>query len=225
MSKHVLLALTSHDRLGRTGRTTGFYVPEAAHPCVTFARFGYEIDFVSPKGGLPPMEGDDRSDPVVAAFLDDPVLSDKLARTPVAVSLDAKDYDALLFVGGHGAMWDFPHDTDLLRLAAGVYENGGVIGAVCHGPAALVNLHLSDGKLLAQGRTVAGFSDEEEAKVGLADTVPFLLESKLREVGAEYTSGPPFTPHTAVDGRLVTGQNPQSAARVGELMVTALGGH
>ncbi|GIG66466.1 type 1 glutamine amidotransferase domain-containing protein [Phytomonospora endophytica] len=227
MSKHVLLALTSHGELGDTGEPTGYYVSEAAHPAAAFAKFGYELDFVSPKGGRPPADGVDEAakDPVARAFLDDPVLSEKVADTFTPDRLKAGDFDAILFVGGHGAMWDFPGDEALLSLAAGIYERGGVVGAVCHGPAALVNLRLSDGSFLVKGRRATGFTNEEEEAVGLTATVPFLLESRLRERGADYVAAEKWAPHAIADGRLVTGQNPASATRVGELMVTALGGH
>lgn len=225
MSKHVLLALTSHGELGDTGRATGYFVPEAAHPVAAFAKFGYEIDFVSPKGGNPPADGLDEDDTVARAFLDDPVLSKKVAATYRPAELKAADFDAILFVGGHGAMWDFPHDDDLLSLASGIYERGGVVGAVCHGPAALVNLRLRDGSFLIQGKRTTGFTNEEEEAVGLTKVVPFLLESKLRSRGADYVGGEKWAPHAVTDGRLVTGQNPASATRVGELMITELGGH
>ncbi|MEV0650868.1 type 1 glutamine amidotransferase domain-containing protein [Phytomonospora sp. NPDC050363] len=227
MSKHVLLALSSHAELGDTGRKTGYYVPEAAHPAAAFAKFGYILDFTSPQGGQPPADGLDGSedDPVVKAFLDDPVLSRKVAETTRPGGFKPADFDALLYVGGHGAMWDFPGDADLLKLAAQIYDNGGVIGAVCHGPAALVNLRLRDGSFLVKGKKVTGFSNEEEEAVGLTDVVPFLLETQLRSRGADYSAGEKWSPHAVADGRLVTGQNPASATRVGELMITALGGH
>ncbi|GLZ79361.1 dihydroxyacetone kinase [Actinorhabdospora filicis] len=225
MTKHVLLALTSHAKLGDTGRPTGYYVGEAAHPAAMFAKFGYEIDFVSVAGGAPPADGAEADDPVVKAFLDEPALRAKLADTPTADTLDAADYDAILYVGGHGAMWDFPHARPLLRLGGEIHQRGGVVGAVCHGPAALTGLRLPNGTLLAKGREVAGFSNEEEEAVGLTGVVPFLLEDRLTEKGARYTKGEPWTVHAVADDRLVTGQNPQSATRVAELMITALGGH
>lgn len=122
----------------------------------------------------------------------------------------------MLFVGGHGTMWDFPDNTTLASIAARVYENGGVVSAVCHGPAGLVNVKLADGTLLVAGKTVAGFSDDEERAVGLADEVPFLLASKLVERGAKHTQADNFQRHVEVDGRLITGQNPASATPLAE---------
>ncbi|MGW4161487.1 type 1 glutamine amidotransferase domain-containing protein [Streptomyces sp. NPDC004788] len=224
MAKKVLFALTSHDRLGDTGRTTGFYVPEVAHPAEVFRKAGYEIAYVSVRGGSAPQDGVNRDDAVVAAFLDDPAVGEALAATPTPQELNAEDYDVVFYAGGHGTMWDFPDSAELAALAAGVYERGGVVAAVCHGPAGLVNLKLSDGSYLVEGKQVSSFTDEEEAAVGLTDVVPFLLQSRLEERGAKFTKAPNFTEHAVADGRLVTGQNPASAARVARLAVAALAG-
>lgn len=119
-------------------------------------------------------------------------------------------------------MWDFPDDPDLARIARSVHERGGVVAAVCHGPAALVNLTLTDGSRLVAGKRVAGFTNSEEASVGLTDEVPFLLADKLTEAGAQHVPAPDFTEHAVVDGRLVTGQNPQSARAVADAVVKLL---
>lgn len=215
MSK-VLFVLSSHSELGHTGRKTGYYIPETAHPYEVFAREGFEVDFVSPQGGEPPQDGIDRADPIQAAFLDDAVITQRLKSTLRPEEVDPGEYDAVLFVGGHGTMWDFPDNTTLASIAARVYENGGVVSAVCHGPAGLVNVKLADGTLLVAGKTVAGFSDDEERAVGLADEVPFLLASKLVERGAKHTQADNFQRHVEVDGRLITGQNPASATPLAE---------
>jgi putative intracellular protease/amidase len=166
MSK-VLIALTSHAELGDTGRRTGFYVPEVAHPYAVFTAAGYEVDYVSVAGGEPPRDGVKPGDEVVAAFLAEQ--GSRLAETPTPDQVKAADYDAVLFAGGHGTMWDFPPSTALAALAAEIYENGGVVAAVCHGPAALVNLTLSDGTHLVSGRRVSAFTNAEEAAVGLTE--------------------------------------------------------
>jgi putative intracellular protease/amidase len=134
-----------------------------------------------------------------------------LKNTPTAADLKAADYDAILYAGGHGTMWDFPGATDLAKLAAEIYEGGGVVAAVCHGPSALVELKLSDGRYLIDGKDVAGFTNEEEAAVGLTDVVPFLLADELTKRGAKHHPGPNFAAKVITDGRLVTGQNPASA--------------
>ncbi len=218
----ILIVLTSHGQLGDTGRTTGYYVPEAAHPWHVFTAAGYEVDLVSPQGGTPPQDGLDTSDPVQRAFLDDAAVSAQLAATPRPEDLDPADYRAIFYAGGHGAMWDFPDNTALAHLARGIYEAGGVVAALCHGPAGLVNVTLSDGEYLVDGRNVAAFTNAEEAAVGLTGIVPFLLETALEDRGAKHTGAGNFALHVVTDGRLVTGQNPASATGTAEAVVAAL---
>ena len=221
MSK-VLFVLSSHSELGTTGRKTGYYVPETAHPYAVLTREGINVDFVSPQGGQPPQDGIDRSDPVQAAFLDDPAITERLSTTLRPQDVNPTDYEAVLFVGGHGAMWDFPDNAQLASIATEVYEQGGVVSAVCHGPAGLVNIKLTDGSYLVAGKTVAAFSDDEESAVGLDAEVPFLLASKLVERGAQHTQADNFHAHVEVDGRLVTGQNPASASPLAEQVVKVI---
>lgn len=221
----IAIVLTSHGELGDTGRTTGFYLPEAAHPYAVFTQAGYAVDFVSPQGGEPPMDGVDRADPVQQAFLESAEAMAKIRATLRPEDVDPADYDVIFYAGGHGTMWDFPDDARLAMIAATIYENGGVVAAVCHGPAGLVNIMLGDGTYLVAGKTVSAFTNEEEAAVGLSEVVPFLLETTLRERGAQITKAPNFAAHTAVDGRLVTGQNPASAAPVAEQVLHVLAQH
>ena len=210
-----LIALTSHSELGRTGRSTGYYVGEAAEPWEVFRAAGYDVDLVSVAGGEPPVDGRDQNDSTQNDFLATAGVTD----TPKAADVDPAGYDVILFAGGHGTMWDFPDDPDLARIARSVYERGGVVAAVCHGPSALVNLTLTDGSRLIAGKRVAGFTNSEEAAVGLTDEVPFLLADKLTEAGAQHVPAPDFTEHVVVDERLVTGQNPQSARAVADAVV------
>ncbi|MCX4092286.1 type 1 glutamine amidotransferase domain-containing protein [Nocardia sp. alder85J] len=223
MTKRVLFALTSHDTLGNTGRKTGFYVPEVAHPAVVFDSAGYEISYVSVAGGPVPQDGVNPDDAVVTAFLADPAAQRALAATATADQLTATDYDIIYFAGGHGTMWDFPESKELAELAAAVYENGGVVAAVCHGPAGLVNIRLGDGSYLVAGKQVSSFTNDEEAAVGLAEVVPFLLQDKLVERGGRHSQAPNFAEHAVADRRLVTGQNPASATLVAELALKELG--
>ncbi|MEU5827244.1 type 1 glutamine amidotransferase domain-containing protein [Micromonospora tulbaghiae] len=210
-----LIALTSHSELGRTGRSTGYYVGEAAEPWEVFRAAGYDVDLASVAGGEPPVDGRDENDTTQNDFLATAGVTD----TPKAADVDPERYDVILFAGGHGTMWDFPHDPGLARIARSVHERGGVVAAVCHGPSALVNLTLTDGSRLIAGKRVAGFTNSEEAAVGLTDEVPFLLADKLTEAGAQHVPAPDFTEHVVVDGRLVTGQNPQSARAVADAVV------
>ncbi|MFI6603106.1 type 1 glutamine amidotransferase domain-containing protein [Nonomuraea sp. NPDC050536] len=218
MTKRILIVLTSHAKLGDTGRRTGFYVSEAAHPWEVFTRAGFEVEFASVAGGAPPQDGADPDDPLQRRFLELP----ELAATPRAAEADPARYDAILFAGGHGTMWDFPDNPRLAALTRAIYQDGGVVSAVCHGPAALVGVTLPDGTPLVAGRRVAAFTDKEEAAVGLTDVVPFLLASRLRELGAEHVPAPDFQAQVVRDGRLVTGQNPASAAGVAEAVVEVL---
>lgn len=219
-SPRALLVLTSHDDLGGL-RKTGYYVGEAADPWRVFADAGYTVDLASVAGGVPPEDGRDEDDPTQRAFLDDPRIAAQLRDTASLAEVDASGYDIVFFVGGHGAMWDFPTSPEVARVGREVYESGGVVAAVCHGPAALLNLTLTSGEPLVAGKRVAGFTNDEEAAVGLTDTVPFLLADALTAKGATHVPGPDFTENVIADGRLVTGQNPQSAAGVARAALTA----
>lgn len=217
--KRVLIVLTNHSELGDTGKSTGFYLSEASHPHHVFREAGLTVDFASPEGGLAPMDAADREDPINAAFLDDADLVERTRNTASPNEVRPADYEAIFFAGGHGTMWDFPDDKGLQELTVAIYEQGGVVAAVCHGPAALVNVKLSNGEYLVNGKRVNSFTDEEEKAVELADVVPFLLESKLRERGGQFSQAENFERHVVVSDRLVTGQNPASATGVAEAVV------
>jgi putative intracellular protease/amidase len=221
----ILIIVTSHAQLGTTGQKTGFWLEELAVPYMHFARAGAVVDIASPKGGQPPVDpksqGADSDD--VKAFLADPEAQKRLAQTLPLATVKA-DYDAYFVAGGHGVVWDLPEDTRLQGLLAAAYDGGKVVSAVCHGPAALVGVRLKSGQPLVAGRTVAGFSDEEEIAVGLAGVVPFLLEKKLKELGGKYERGPMWGRFAVTDGRLVTGQNPASSLAVAEQVLAVLTG-
>ncbi len=218
----VLLVLTSHDRLGDTGKKTGAYLAEVTHPLAALASAGLDVDFASVKGGAVPLDGVDRKDPVNAAFLDDAALSGRLHRSLAPREIDAERYDGIFYAGGHGTMWDFPGEPALAAVAARIYERGGVVGAVCHGPAALVNVKLSSGRPLVEGKDVAAFTNEEESAVGLTSVVPFLLADALVAKGARHRAAPNWQKNVVVSERLVTGQNPASARGVAEEMAKLL---
>lgn len=221
-SRRALLVLTSNDDLGGV-RKTGYYVSEAAEPWKVFVDAGYAVDLASIDGGVPPQDGRDDSDPTQRAFLTDPHIDAQLRDTARLADVDSSEYDVVYFVGGHGTMWDFPTSPAVDRVGREVYENGGVVAAVCHGPSALVNITLSDGQPLVAGKRVAGFTNDEEAAVGLTEIVPFLLADELTARGATHIAAANFTENVVADGRLVTGQNPQSAAGVARAAVVAQG--
>ncbi|MGL5864901.1 MAG: type 1 glutamine amidotransferase domain-containing protein [Dermatophilaceae bacterium] len=220
--RRALIVLTSHDQIGDTGRSTGFYVSEAAHPWQALAAAGIDVDLVSVRGGRPPMDGYDADDAVQREFLADPVIAAQLADTPAPDTIDSSRYDVVVFAGGHGTMWDFRGNADLQRVTREIYENGGVVAAVCHGPAGLVDVTLSDGTALVAGKNVAAFTNDEEDAVGLADVVPFLLADALVARGATHRPAESFAAQVVVDGRLVTGQNPASAPGLAQAVVRLL---
>ncbi len=222
MKMKILFVVASHDKKGDTGKPTGFYLSEVAHPWEVLTNAGYDIDFVSPKGGKAPVDGFDLSDPVNRKFWDDYVYHQKIRETMKPSEVKPEKYDAVFFAGGHGAMWDFPHNTELAEIARKIYEQGGVVAAVCHGPAGLLPVKLSNGHYLIDGKRISGFTNEEEKAVGLEQVVPFLLETALSEKGALFEKISPFQPYAVAHQRVITGQNPQSAQKVGEAILEEL---
>jgi putative intracellular protease/amidase len=210
--------------MGDSGGSTGLWLSEMTHPFDVMQKAGFQVDIASIKGGKVPLDprstGED--DPINNAFLADPSTAATLEQSATLADANPSTYDAIVFAGGHGTVWDFPTAPAVDRVASAIYAQGGIVAAICHGPAALLNIHDADGALLIKGKAVAGFSNAEEHAVGLEAVVPFLLEDRLKEGGALYSEAPLFTPHTVVDGRLITGQNPQSAVGVGEAVIKAL---
>jgi len=208
----VILVLTNHGTIGDTGEPTGFYLPEAAHPWGVFEDAGWSVTLASPAGGPAPI--DPRSlediDTESQAFLEAYAQRGTVPDTEALGDLDWRRYDAVFFAGGHGTMWDFPDHPAVQGAAARIYEQSGVVAAVCHGPAALVNAR-ADGSWLLDGRRATGFTNSEERAVDLADEMPFLLETRMRERGAEFEGAHDFERKVVTDGRVVTGQNPASA--------------
>lgn len=222
--QRVLFVVTNHGQLGDTGRETGYFLREVSYPHKVLKEAGYEIDFVSPSGGVAPMDptSNDLDDEVNKAFVENEQNMQALANTLKPEAINPADYVAIFYAGGHGTMWDLPENELLAEIAVSIYVEGGAIGAVCHGPAGLVNMKLSDGSYLVKGKRVASFTNEEEHAIELENVVPFLLASKLQERGAIQSMGEKFKPHVVVDGRLVTGQNPPSAEGVGKVLVKIL---
>ncbi|VFR19834.1 ThiJ/PfpI family protein [plant metagenome] len=226
MNQRILFVLTSHDRKGPVDAAdaapSGFYLSEVTHPHRVLADAGYAVDFVSPKGGKTHVDGLDLDDPVNAAFWNDATLRGATETTLAPSQVDADAYAAVFYAGGHATMWDFPDSTELAAIAARIYERGGIVAAVCHGPAGLVNLKLSNGRHLVDGKDVSAFTNDEERVVGLYDTVPLLLADALQERGARHVPAPNFQAQVVVSERLVTGQNPASAKGVAEAMLPLL---
>lgn len=187
---------------------------------------GVEVDFVSPLGGYVPL------DPHSMSFLNETDLhyynnrdfvSKALANTKKPEEINSSDYDLIYYTGGHGTMWDFPENTELAKIASDIYQNGGIISAVCHGVVGLLPIMDENGRALIAGKTVTGFTNEEEDMNGTTDIVPYLTEDVLKDKGANYEKEAAFSPVVRVDGRLMTGQNPQSAGLLGKTVVEALG--
>lgn len=222
MKKKILFVVTSHDKKGSTNEPTGYYLGEVSHAWKVLKDAGYEIDFVSPMGGKPPVDGFDLSDAVNKEFWEDQYYQDKINHSLKPVQVKPEDYSAIYYAGGHGAVWDLPDNKEIAAIATKIYENKGIVSAVCHGPAGLVNVKLSNGKYLVDGKKVNGFTNEEEIAVKLEKVVPFLLEDKLIERGGIYEKSGPWQEHVVADQRLVTGQNPQSAHAVGKAILALL---
>jgi putative intracellular protease/amidase len=225
--KKVLIAVTSHDTLGSTGRQTGYYLPEVTHPFAALQQAGLthrDLTIVSPQGGKAPVDPKsyDLSDRHNREFIENQELKSKLEQTRKPSEVNPADYQAIIFAGGHGTMWDFPTAEELHRLAIAIYEQGGIIAAVCHGPAALVNMKLSNGSYLVEGKRVAAFTDDEERAVQLDKVVPFLLASTLVSRGAIHEPADLWQAKIVTDSRVVTGQNPASAYGLGQAVAQLL---
>jgi putative intracellular protease/amidase len=221
----VLMVVTSTERIGSSEKRAGFELTELSRAYYVFVANGYAVDIASPRGGRPPMRKDDELVAADHAFLNDVIAQKKLDNSMRVADVEPGRYAAVYFVGGKGTMFDFPDDPSIQRIVREVYQSGGVVGAVCHGPAALLNVTLDDGSPLLRGRRATGFSNAEELFL-IKDAralFPYLLQDKMIQTGAQFVEGPLYLDNTIVDGRLITGQNPWSTWSVAEAMVTALG--
>ncbi len=222
--KKVLMVCTSHDKLGETGNSTGFWFGELANSYKIFSDSNFSTVFASPKGGQPPADPGSNSpefkSPIVMDFeANTSAMRALSASIPLADITDTSKYDAIMLIGGHGTMWDFPKNKELGRIIDSMVREDKPVGAVCHGGAGL--LAASDDTIhkLINGKELTCFSNEEENSIGLTTIVPFLLEDKLREFGANYSSAKPLRSNICVDGKLVTGQNPPSAFGTAQSLV------
>ena len=227
MTTKILMVLTSHDKLGDTGKKTGFWLEEFAAPYLVFKDGGADVTVASPKGGQPPL--DPKSDEPEAQtdatrrFKGDGAAQSALASTLELSKVQAEGFDAVFFPGGHGPMWDLAEDGDARRLIEAFAKKGQPIGAVCHAPAVFRHAEGPDGKKLVAGKRVTGFANSEEQGVGLTDVVPFLLEDMLKQNGGKYEKGADWQSHVVRDGMLVTGQNPASSAAAAKQLLALLG--
>ncbi|KAI8051612.1 class I glutamine amidotransferase-like protein [Syncephalis plumigaleata] len=227
---NILFILTSHSQLGDTGKPTGYYLPELAHPYEVLSK-EYRIRFVTPKGGKSPVDPSSvdafRSDPVCTRFIENALAVSSLENTEPLSSVTDQDISQLagvFFPGGHGPMFDLATDETSARIVRKVYEQGGIISAVCHGPAGIVNVKLSNGDYLVSGHQVTCFSNAEEDSMELSNVVPFMLEDLLREHGASYSkAAEQWGEHVVGQGtRLITGQNPKSSFAMANALLDAL---
>lgn len=227
MSANILMILTSNSRMGGSDKPTGLWAEELAAPYYALTDAGAQVTLVSPLGGVVPVDPSSlkpvgENDAVVERFLADADLQAKIKVTKRARDVDATVFDAVFFPGGHGTMWDLPIDAGVTRAVTTAYAAGKLIASVCHGAAGLVSAKRPDGLSIVHGKRVNSFTDAEELAVGLQDVVPFMLESRLRELGGVFEGGPNWAPFAIRDGQLITGQNPQSSDLVAHELLKAL---
>ena len=220
-----LLVVTSTRDAGEL--TSGYWFEELATPYYILKNAGWEVVIASPKGGAAPRdpmsEEDDWMTDATRLFASDSDATKQIANTVPLAEIEPGDFNAICLIGGIGVMWDFPENPDLARIIPEIDENGGVVAALCHGTAGLIPVTRADGTHFVSGRTIVSWTDDEERALSLEDKVPFLLESKLREQGANFMGGENFGNIVRVDGNIVTGQNPMSSAAMAYAILGAAG--
>jgi putative intracellular protease/amidase len=222
----VLMVLTSHDKLGDTGKPTGFWLEEFAAPYYVLKDAGADITVASPKGGAAPI--DPKSDdpkaqtPAMKRFKGDPEGRRVLENTVKLSTVSADDYDAVFYPGGHGPLWDLAEDKNSIALIERLYAAGKPVAAVCHGPAVFRHAKAPDGTPLVKGKSVTGFTNSEEDAVGLTKVVPFLVEDALKANGGKFSKGADWADHVVADGNLITGQNPASSESTAKALLKKL---
>ena len=221
----ILMVLTSHAELGDTGRKTGFWVEEFAAPYYVFTDAGAEVTLTSPKGKKPPIDPsstkEDAQTNATKRFDADEELQERLAQTVKMEDIDSADYDAVFYPGGHGPLWDLANDLKSISLIEEFNAQMKPMAFVCHAPGVLANVE-DHKKPLVRGKNVTGFANSEEEAAGLTDVVPFLVEDKLNQLGANYSKGEDWNSYVMVDGRLITGQNPASSAKAARELLKML---
>lgn len=221
--KKVLIPVTNHATLGNTEQANGTYAPELTHVVHVFNQQGIEFDIASITGGKAPLYGTDiEGDEVNNLILGNEDFQTRINNTLPIAQVDIEDYDAIFYPGGFGLLSDLAENDDVAKLAAQHYEQGGLIAAVCHGPAALLPITLSSGETLLSSKSVTAFTREEEIDFGTIDDIPFLLEEALARKSARYSKVQPWLEFVIEDERVITGQNPASAHAVGEAIAKHL---
>lgn len=221
MSKKILIIVSNANVIGPKNRKTGVFLPEAAHPYLEFDAAGYEIDFASLTGEVPALDGMDAKDePENAKFLQGEGW-EKMQHNTKLADVDVSVYDAIFVSGGLAPMVDMPEHPLLKKVIAETYERKAVVGAVCHGPVALLNVKLSDGTFLVKDKNITAFTNEEEENYA-KDDVPFELETALTNQGGKFHAGTAWASHSIIDGKLVTGQNPASAGETARNVISLL---
>ena len=223
----ILMVLTSHDQLGNTGAKTGFWLEEFAAPYYVFKDAGADVTLASPQGGQPPLDPkcDDPGAQTDATrrFKADAAAQKQLASTQRLADVQAVDYDAVFYPGGHGPLWDLAEDAHSIALIEATLNAGKPVAAVCHAPAVLRHPKGKDGQPVVKGKNVTGFTNTEEAAVGLTDVVPFLVEDMLKANGGHYAKLGDWQPYAITDGLLITGQNPASSEPAAHALLKKLG--
>lgn len=228
MTPRILMIVTSSNRMGNTDKPTGLWAEELAVPYYALVDAGASVVIASTAGGKAPIDpgsvkAKGANEPSVERMLADPALQAMIENTLPIIDLKAEYFDAVFFPGGHGTMWDLPTDPGVKAAVESAFGKGKFIASVCHGAAGLVSAIRSDGLPMVHGKRVNSFTDAEEREVGLAGVVPFMLESRLRELGGVFEGGDNWQAFAIRDGQLITGQNPQSSAKVAEMLIAALG--
>jgi putative intracellular protease/amidase len=222
----VLMVLTSHNKLGDTGRKTGFWLEELAAPYYTFKEVGAQITLASPKGGRPPLdpksnEPANQTDDTRRFESDEEGMA-ALSNTQRLADIKQADFDTVFYPGGHGPLWDLAEDATSIALIESFLASSKPVALVCHAPGVLRHVKTSDGRPLVEGKRVTGFANTEEEAVGLTAIVPFLVEDELKEKGGIYSRGPDWSSYVVEDGLLITGQNPGSSPATARALINAL---
>ncbi|MES2935947.1 MAG: type 1 glutamine amidotransferase domain-containing protein [Pseudomonadota bacterium] len=228
LNKRILMIATSHAVMGNTGRQTGVWAEELAAPYFIFSDAGVEVQIASPLGGKLPFDPSSlkpagQNEVATERFLADPAAQAKAGATIPVASVDATQFDAVFFPGGHGAMWDLPGDAGVTRAVEAAFAAHKIVASVCHGAAGLVTAKRADGQSILSGKQVNAFTDEEESATGLTEIVPFMLETRMRALGGQFQKAPNWQSFAVRDGQLITGQNPSSSVLVAQKVLAAFG--